>query len=90
MLARRGIAVGRKRVERVMRGAGLQGAFPRKRWWLGSTRQDPRAAPTPDLVERVFTADRPNRLWVADATRIACGQGSFWLAAVRDAFPTGS
>ncbi|MGW4330333.1 IS3 family transposase [Nocardia sp. NPDC004573] len=49
MLARRGIAVGRKRVERIMRGAGLH-------------------APAPDLVERVFTADRPNRLWVADAT----------------------
>ncbi|WP_174188583.1 DDE-type integrase/transposase/recombinase [Nocardia barduliensis] len=29
---------------------------------------------------------RPNRLWVADATRIPCGQDAFWLAAVRDAF----
>ncbi|MFI9415243.1 IS3 family transposase [Nocardia gamkensis] len=86
MLARRGISVGRKRVERVMRGAGLQGAFLRKRWRIGSTRADPRAAPAPDLVERIFTADRPNRLWVADATRIPCGQGAFWLAAVRDAF----
>ncbi|MEV0047657.1 IS3 family transposase [Nocardia rhamnosiphila] len=76
----------RKRVERVMRGAGLQGAFLRKRWRIASTRADPRAAPAPDLVERVFTADRPNRLWVADATRIPCGQGAFWLAAVRDAF----
>ncbi|MET9284660.1 IS3 family transposase [Nocardia beijingensis] len=86
MLARRGISVGRKRVERVMRGAGLQGAFLRKRWRISSPRQDPRAAPAPDLVERVFTADRPNRLWVADATRIPYGQGAFWLAAVRDAF----
>jgi transposase-like protein len=86
MLARRGISVGRKRVERVMRGAGLQGAFLRKRWRIASTRADPQAAPAPDLVERVFTADRPNRLWVADATRIPCGQGAFWLAAVRDAF----
>ncbi|WP_174189424.1 IS3 family transposase [Nocardia barduliensis] len=86
MLARRGISVGRKRVERVMRGAGLQGAFLRKRWRIGSTRQDPRAAPAPDLVERIFTADRPNRLGVADATRSPCGQGAFWLAAVRDAF----
>ncbi|MFC8048135.1 IS3 family transposase, partial [Nocardia sp. NPDC057353] len=86
MLARRGIRVGRKRVERVMRGAGLQGAFLRKRWRIASTRPDPRAVPAPDLVERVFTADRPNKLWVADATRIPCGQGAFWLAAVRDAF----
>ncbi|MEV3964180.1 DDE-type integrase/transposase/recombinase [Nocardia sp. NPDC050193] len=38
------------------------------------------------MVERVFNADRPNRLWAADATRIPCGQGAFLLAAVRDAF----
>lgn len=52
MLARRGVSVGRKRVERVMRGAGLQGAFLRKRWRIASTRTDPRAAPAPDLVEQ--------------------------------------
>ncbi|MFI2478752.1 IS3 family transposase [Nocardia xishanensis] len=86
MLRRRGIAVGRKRVERLMRRAGLQGAFLRRKWRIPSTRQDPRAGPAPDLVERDFTAEEPNRLWVADATRIPCGQGAFWLAAVRDAF----
>jgi transposase InsO family protein len=37
-------------------------------------------------VNRDFTAPAPNRLWVADATRIPCAQGVFWLAAVRDAF----
>ncbi|MEV6899662.1 IS3 family transposase [Amycolatopsis sp. NPDC051372] len=86
MLRRRGIAVGRKRVERLMRQAGLQGAFLRKKWRVGSTRQDPRATPAPDLVNRDFTAVEPNRLWVADATRIVTGQGVFWRAAVRDAF----
>ncbi|NNH70424.1 IS3 family transposase [Nocardia uniformis] len=40
----------------------------------------------PDLVERNFTANAPNKLWVADATRIPVGEGVFWLAAVRDAF----
>ncbi|MFX0578880.1 IS3 family transposase [Nocardia nepalensis] len=40
MLRRRGIPVGRKRVERLMRRAGLQGAFLRKKWRIGSTRQD--------------------------------------------------
>ncbi|PZG02777.1 hypothetical protein [Micromonospora deserti] len=40
----------------------------------------------PDLVNRNFTADAQNRLWVADATRIVTGQGVLWLAAVRDAF----
>ena len=85
-LARRGARVSRKRVERLMREHGLQGAFLRRRWRTSSTRQDPRATPAPDLVNRDFTATGPDRLWVADATRIPCGQGVFWLAAVRDAF----
>ncbi len=85
-LRRRGRHVSRKRVERLMREAGLQGAFLRRRWRTASTRQDARREPAPDLVNRDFTAPAPNRLWVADATRIPCGQGAFWLAAVRDAF----
>jgi len=85
-LRRRGRRVSRKRVERLMRRAGLQGAYLRKRWRTPSTRQDPRATPAPDLVERDFTAPAPDRLWVADATRIPCGEGVFWLAAVRDVF----
>lgn len=86
VLHRRGVRVSRKRVERLMREAGLQGAFLGKRWRTSATRQNPTATPAPDLVERDFTAPAPNRLWVADATRIPCGQGAFWLAAVRDAF----
>jgi putative transposase len=85
-LRRRGIHVSRKRVERLMRVHGLAGAFLRRGWRGGSTRQNPKAEPAPDLVNRNFDADGPNRLWVADATRIACGDGVLWLAAVRDAF----
>jgi len=85
-LRRDGIRVGRKRVERLMAAHGWQGAFLRRRWRIPSTRQDPRHTPAPDLVNRNFTAPAPNRLWVADATRIPCGEGVFWLAAVRDAF----
>ncbi len=85
-LRRDGIRVGRKRVERLMVARGWQGAFLRRRWRIPSTRQDPRHTPAPDLVNRNFTAAAPNRLWVADATRIPCGEGVFWLAAVRDAF----
>ena len=45
----------------------------------------PMIAPFPyDATD--FTAPAPNRVWVADATRIPCGEGVFWLAAVRDAF----
>jgi putative transposase len=68
-----------------VRAHGLQGAFLRKRWRC-STRQDPRAVPAPDLVNRDFTAPAPNRLWVADLSRIPTGQGPLWLASVRDAF----
>lgn len=84
-LRRRGHHVSRKRVERLMRADGLQGAFLRKRWRIASTRQNPSHTPAPDLVNRDFTATAPDRLWVADATRIPCGEGVFWLAAVCDA-----
>ncbi|GIJ50633.1 transposase [Virgisporangium aliadipatigenens] len=85
-LRRDGIAVGRKRVERLMAGQGWQGAFLRRGWRGGATRQDPHHTPAPDLVNRRFSATAPNRLWVADVTRIRCGEGAFWLAAVRDVF----
>lgn len=65
---------------------GLQGAFLRKGWKGGSTKQNPRHIAAPDLVDRHFEADEPNRLWVADLTRIMTGEGVLWLASVRDAF----
>jgi putative transposase len=85
-LRRQGVRVGRKRVERIMREHGLQGAFLRKSWKGGSTKQNPRHAAAPDLVNRQFDADEPNRLWVADLTRIMTGEAVLWLASVRDAF----
>jgi putative transposase len=84
-LRREGICTSRKRVERLMREAGLQGAFMRKHR-RSSTRRDPAATPAPDLVNRQFTAPAPNRLWVADISRIPTGEGPLWLASVRDAF----
>ena len=85
-LRRQGVRVGRKRVERIMREHGLQGAFLRRGWKGGSTRQNPRHTAAPDLVNRRFDAEEPNRLWVADLTRIMTGEGVLWLASVRDAF----
>jgi putative transposase len=84
-LRRDGVRVSRKRVARLMGAHGLQGAFVRKRWRC-STRQDPTAIPAPDLVNRQFTAPAPNRLWVADLSRIGTGEGPLWLASARDAF----
>ena len=85
-LRRQGVRVGRKRVERLMRTHGLQGAHLRRGWKGGSTRQNPHHTAAPDLVERDFRATAPNRLWVADLTRILTGEGVLWLASVRDAF----
>lgn len=85
-LRRQGIQVGRKRVERLMRQHDRRGAYLRKGWKGGSTKQNPKHTAAPDLVNRNFGADAPNRLWVADLTRIMTGQGALWLATIRDAF----
>ena len=85
-LRRQGARVGRKRVERLMRTHGLQGAHLRRGWKHPSTRQNPAHTAAPDLVERDFRAEAPNRLWVADLTRLVTGEGVLWLASVRDAF----
>ena len=85
-LRRQGVRVGRKRVERIMRTHGLQGAHLRRGWRHGSTRQNPNHTAAPDLVDRDFRVDAPNRLWVADLTRLVTGEGVLWLASVRDAF----
>ena len=85
-LRRQGVRVGRKRVERIMRTYGLQGAHLRRGWRHGSTRQNPNHTAAPDLVDRDFRVDAPNRLWVADLTRLVTGEGVLWLASVRDAF----
>ena len=85
-LRRQGVRVGRKRVERLMRGHGLQGAHLRRGWRGGSTRQNPAHQAAPDLVERDFPTTAPDRLWVADLTRILTGEGVLWLASVRDGF----
>lgn len=83
-LRRQGFRVGRKRVERIMREHGLQGAHLR-RGWKGGTRQHPERRGAPDLLERDFRAEAPNRTWVADLTRLVTGEGVLWLASVRDA-----
>ena len=86
-LVAQGCAVGRKRVARLMRRAGLRGISRRK--GTRTTTRDARARPTPDLVERDFSADAPDRLWVADITYITyipTWAGFLFLAVVLDAF----
>ncbi|UGT90128.1 IS3 family transposase [Mycobacterium ostraviense] len=85
-LRKRGVRVGRKRVERIMRANGRQGAFLPKGWKHGSTRQNPKHTAAPDLLDRDFSATAPNQKWVADLTRIPTLEGVLWLASVRDTF----
>ena len=79
-----GMSVNRKRVERLMREAGIQGLYRRRRSW--TTVRDPAAEPAPDLVNRHFTVDGPNRLWITDITEHPTENGKVYCAAVMDAY----
>lgn len=81
-LAAQGWSVGRKRVARLMRQADLRGISRRKA--ITTTRRDPHQRPAPDLVERDFSADGPNQLWVADITYVPTWAGFLYLAVVMD------
>jgi putative transposase len=76
---------GRKRIAQLMRDAGLVGAS-RRRQGPVTTRRDKDARPAPDLVDRKFTADGPNQLWVADITFVPTAAGFLYLAVVLDAW----
>ena len=76
-LAEAGVAVGRKRVARVMREAGIAGVSRRR--GPRTTRRDVQARPAPDRVERHFEAAAPNRLWVADITYVPTLVGFLYL-----------
>ena len=79
-----GLAVGRHRVARLMRNAGIIGVTRRK--FCKTTRRDPAAEAVPDLLERDFTATGPNRRWVADITYVPTWAGFLFLAVVLDVF----
>ena len=76
--------VGRKRVARLMRDLGLRGVCRRR--FVKTTQRDATERPAPDLVDRDFTASKPNELWVADATYIPTWEGFVYLAMVLDAY----
>jgi transposase InsO family protein len=78
-----GTLVNHKRVERVMRGIGLQGLRLRRR--TRTTIADPAAVKAPDLIGRDFTAPAPNRRYVGDITYVPVGERGFlYLATVID------
>ena len=76
-----GLQVGRKRVARLMRAAGLRGISHRRK----RGRHHPLPAPHEDLVQRHFLADAPDRLWATDVTEHPPGTGKVYCCAVIDA-----
>ncbi|MFC4950502.1 IS3 family transposase [Pseudonocardia sp. GCM10023141] len=79
-----GIVVNRKRVARLMREAGIQGLYRRRR--RGCTVRDPLAEPYADLVDRDFVVDGPDELWCTDITEHSTLEGKVYCAAVLDAY----
>jgi putative transposase len=84
-LTRAGEQVGRDRVKRLMRQHAIQGAKRRGKPWRTTT-PDRAARRPPDLVERNFSATRPNALWVADFCHLRCWQGVVFFSFVIDVF----
>jgi putative transposase len=81
-LAEKGFRVGRKRVARLMAAAGIIGVSRRK---FVTTTIKGAGRPAPDLVDRNFTAEKPDQLWVADITYVPTSVGFLYLAVVLDA-----
>jgi len=82
-LARDGVVVNHKRVERLMAREGLRGRCGRRK--LRTTIADPTKVPAADLVRREFNRDRLDQLWIGDATYIPTDEGWLFLATVIDA-----
>ncbi len=81
-----GVRVGNKRVNRLMRQAGLEGCHRRRKKTPRTTIRDPRAVPAADLVDRDFAPQAANTLWVADITYLPTWEGFDYLAFVLDAY----
>jgi len=82
---RSGHDIGRDQVARLMRQMGIEG-ISRRRKKVFTTRQDPDALRAPDLVDRNFTADRPDALWVTDLTYVPTRSGMAYVCFIVDAF----
>lgn len=81
---RAGHDIGRDQTARLMRQMGIEGVTRRRR--VRTTKADPETARPADLVDRVFTADQPNRLWVVDLTYVPTWQGVAYVCFITDAF----
>jgi len=83
-LLEEGERVSRKRVERLMRQAGISGLQEKK--WKSTTIRVPGVRVADDLLDRDFTATAPNQRWVADITYLRTWEGWLYLVAVQDLY----
>jgi putative transposase len=83
-LSREGITVARCTVERLMKADGLRGVV--RGATIRTTKPDPKVARPEDLVDRQFSAQRPNQLWVVDFTYVATWVGFVYVAFCIDVF----
>jgi putative transposase len=81
---RAGHDIGRDQTARLMKALGIAGVRRRRR--VRTTRPDDTATRPPDPVERDFTADRPNRLWVSDLTFVSTWAGVAYVCFIIDAY----
>jgi transposase InsO family protein len=81
-LRARGVRVGRTRVARLMREAGLSATVRRRAPRTTDSRHDHPVAP--NLLGRRFAADRPDTVWLADISYLPTGEGWLYLAAIKD------
>jgi len=84
-MGRENLQAARCRVRRLMRDMGLSGVV-RGRAWTTTTQSGPDVDSPRDLVDRHFTATRPNQLWVSDFTYVATWRGFVYVAFVIDVF----
>ena len=81
---RAGHDIGRDQVGRLMKQLGIQGVSRRRK--VRTTIPDDAADRPEDLVDRDFTADRPNQLWVTDLTYVPTWGGMGYVCFIIDAF----
>lgn len=84
-LKQQGLQVGRKRIARLMRAAGLVGQSPRRQHPV-TTQLEPGTWAAPNRLAQNFTASRPNEIWLADLTYVDTLEGWLYLALVMDLF----
>lgn len=82
---RAGHDIGRDQVARLMKAMEIEGVSRRRRK-VFTTIADPDAVRAPDLVNRNFTADRPDALWVTDLTYVPTRTGMAYVCFIVDAF----